>query len=140
MTSAYARAAVLLSLLPGLAGCAAMPAAPCVGGASERVVAELLFGRNIGDRVSVSESAFKRFVDEEVTRRFPDGLTIFDARGQYRDGERNRLVREPSKVILIVLSDEARDSPRLTEVVEAYKRRFNQQSVGVITRRSCVAF
>lgn len=123
-----------------LAGCATAPLAPCPAGGQERLLAEMFFGRNIGDRLGVSDEAFRRFVDAEVTPRFPDGFTVIDARGQYRDSDRNRIVREPSKMLAIVLSDEARDAPRLNEIADAYKTRFKQQSVGVITRRVCASF
>lgn len=102
-------------------------------------MAELLFGRNVGDRVGVSEAAFRRFVDTEVTPRFPNGLTITDSRGQYRHSS-GRLIREPGKVVTIVLADEPLDLARLSDVASAYRRRFAQESVGIITRRACVAF
>jgi hypothetical protein len=100
----------------------------------------LLFGRDIGNRVGVSRSAWARFVVREITPRFPDGLTIFDATGQWRDRASGRIVREPSERVEIVLPGNADDEARLAEVVTAYKRRFHQQSVGVILRPACVAF
>jgi hypothetical protein len=103
-------------------------------------VAELMFGRKIGDRVGVSEAQWARFVDREITPRFPDGLTVFDTKGQWRDTERNKIVREPSKLVQIVLPGKAEDADRLKEIAAAYKSRFNQQGVGVIVRGSCVSF
>lgn len=131
--------AVLLLASLALAGCVTTGAPACPPGGRERLVADLLFGRNIGGRLGVSEAAFAGFVDREVTPRFPDGLTITDARGQYREAS-GRMIREPSKVITIVLADEARDLPRLAEVAAAYRRRFAQDSVGIVTKRACVAF
>jgi len=130
---------VLLVLALGLAGCVTTASPACPSGGRERLVAELLFGRNIGGRLGVSEAAFRRFVDTEVTPRFPGGLTITDSRGQYRHSD-GRLVREPGKVVLIILDEEGRDLPRLAEVASAYRRRFAQESVGIMTRRACVAF
>ena len=103
-------------------------------------VAELMFGRKIGDRIGVSEAQWARFVDREITPRFPDGLTVVDARGQWRDTERNRIVREPSKLVQIVLPGKAEDEQRLNEIAEAYKKSFRQQSVGIIVRPACVSF
>jgi len=103
-------------------------------------VAELLFGRKIGDRLGVSEREFLNFLDREITPRFPDGLTVYDARGQWRDQERNHIVREPSKVVMIVLPGKPEDMVRLSEVAEAYKKRFKQQSVGIVLRPACVSF
>ena len=103
------------------------------------LTAELLFGRKIGDRLGVSEAAFRRFIDEEVTPRFPDGLTVLNASGQYRDAD-SRLIREPSKLLLIALKDEPEGRARLAAVAQAYKTRFQQQSVGTILRPACVSF
>jgi hypothetical protein len=112
----------------------------CRTGAQSTAVAELLFGRKIGDRIGVSEAAWGRFLDREVSPRFPDGLTVVDAAGQWRDQTRNRVIREPSKVVTIVLKDAARDQERIDQIVTAYKQRFRQQAVGVIIRPACVSF
>lgn len=122
-----------------MAGCAAFPLSGCPGGGEDRLVAELLLGRNIGDRLGVSEMAFRRFTEAEVTPRFPDGFTLLDSRGQYRDRLRNRIVQEPGKILIIVLHGE-QDLPRVREVAEAYKDRFQQQSVGILTHRTCASF
>jgi len=103
-------------------------------------VAELMFGRKIGDRIGVSEAQWARFVDREITPRFPDGLTVVDTRGQWRDSGRNKIVREPSKLVQIVLPGKAEDADKLNEIAAAYKSRFRQQSVGVIVRGACVSF
>ena len=129
-----------LSALAGLlASCTTLPPLACGPGQEAMLTAELLFGRKIGDRVGVSETDFRRFVDQEVTPRFPDGLTVLDASGQYRDSS-GRLIREPSKLLLIVLKDEPEGRTRLAAIAEAYKSRFQQQSVGTILRPACVSF
>jgi len=99
-----------------------------------------MFGRKIGNRIAVTESRWARFVDREITPRFPDGLSVVDAKGQWRDRERNVIVHEPSKLVTIVLPGDPADQIQLGEIIEAYKRRFKQQSVGVIVRPACVAF
>ncbi len=60
-------------------------------------IAELLFGRDIGHKLGVSEAAWTRFVAREMTPRFPDGLTITEATGQWRDPADGTIVREPAK-------------------------------------------
>lgn len=128
-------------LLAGMAsGCASLAPQACAPGQQAMLSAELLFGRKVGDRIGVSETAFRRFVDEEVTPRFPDGLTILDASGQYRDRERGTLIREPSKLMLITTSDEAENRDKLAAIAEAYKYRFSQQSVGLILKPACASF
>ena len=102
------------------------------------VVADLLFGRNIGGRLGVTEKRWSQFLATEITPRFPDGLTVVDAAGQWRDAEKNRIVREPSKLVTIIMPADAQE--KLDAIVEAYKRRFRQQSVGVVIRPACVSF
>jgi len=130
-------AIVVLPLL--VIGAAGEPIA-CSAPLKPQQVAELLLGRKIGDRLAVSETQFLNFLDREITPRFPDGLTVYDARGQWRDQERNRIVREPSKVVMIVLPGKPEDMARLGEIAEAYKKRFKQQSVGIVLRPACVSF
>ena len=134
------RAVAILLLTLVFAGGAGAQLLDCRGGQHPTQVAELLFGRNIGNRVGVSEAAWARFVDREIVPRFPDGLTVFDASGRWRDRKRDRVVREPSKIVQIVLPGTPEDVARLNEIAEAYKRRFKQQSVGVIVRPACVSF
>jgi hypothetical protein len=101
---------------------------------------ELMFGRNITGHLRVGEAAWSRFLAREITPRFPGGVTVLDAVGQWRDPVGGRVVREPSKMVIIVTADEAPVHDRITAIVAAYKQRFRQRSVGVISRPVCAAF
>jgi hypothetical protein len=130
-----------LVLCTAAAGAAAQSATPACGGAQQRrELAELLFGRDIGNRLGVSEQAWRRFVARQITPRFPDGLTVTEAVGQWRDPDSGRTVREPSKRVEIVLPGHDDDAARLAAIVSAYKRQFHQRSVGLILQSACVAF
>jgi Protein of unknown function (DUF3574) len=113
----------------------AQTALPCGATQKPWVVADLLFGRT-----HVSESSFARFLATEVTPRFPDGFTVFDARGQWRGPGSQRISRERSKVLMIAMPPGADNDERLARIIEAYKTRFKQQSVGLIVRPACVSF
>ena len=86
MAGGWGRAGLIVAAL--LAGCAG-PAgqASCAPPAEAAPVVELFFGRSLPDGGEVSDAAWLGFVDEEVTPRFPDGLTILDAVGQQRAGD-----------------------------------------------------
>lgn len=134
------RVATALTLVLALAGGADAQLLDCLGGQRPSQVAELMFGRNIGSRLGVNEADWSRFVDREIVSRFPNGLTMFNAAGQWRDEATNKIVRERSKVVQIVLPGQVEDIARLNEIVAAYKRRFKQHSVVMIVRPSCVSF
>src|SRR5262252_4104804 len=123
-----------------LAGCATAPPAPtCPTGQDYVRTAQLFFGRNVGDEPKVTEADFRRFMDEEVTPRFPDGLTVLDGGGQWR-GPSDKLVREASKVVLVVLPKGRGADSKVEAVRNAYKTRFHQESVLLVTQASCVSF
>jgi uncharacterized protein DUF3574 len=144
-----ARLVVVLSLVM-LAGCAESPgqlpsplAAPysCLLPGEERMlVAELFFGRNIKGRQPVTDAEWAEFAAQSVTPNFPNGFTVFDGAGQWRNPQTGTIARDPSKILLVAAKRESDPAQRLSAVIDAYKARFHQQSVGIITRDSCAAF
>jgi len=131
--------AIVLLTLSYLVTTASAEEPACPPGTAPHTVAEVLFGRNIGEVPGVSEEAWSRFVDEEITPRFPDGLTVIDSIGQWRNPASGRIVREPGKILRIILT-EPTAMPKLAEIAAAYKRRFHQQSVIVMLTRACAVF
>lgn len=95
----------------------------------------MLFGR-----AHVSERAWSRFLATEVTSRFPDGFTVLDGTGQWRAPGGTKISRERSKVVMIAMAPGADTDAKLQAVIDAYKTRFKQQSVGLIVRPACVSF
>jgi Protein of unknown function (DUF3574) len=124
-----------LILLLALAGCANTPQAMCPAGQAEVRTAQLFLGSKA---MPVSETDVRRFVDREVTPRFPDGVTIVDGGGQWT-GDENRLIREASKVVLIVLPPKAEGRSRVEAVRRAYRTQFRQTPVVVAPPGACVA-
>jgi Protein of unknown function (DUF3574) len=100
---------------------------------------DLYLGRNIASGGIVSESAFRRFLAEVVTPRFPEGLSILDVAGQFRSGT-GAIVREPSKLLVILVPDAAAVAKKVEQIIAVYKRRFNQESVLRVDQLVCIAF
>jgi hypothetical protein len=113
----------------------AQPALQCSGAQQPWMVADLLFGRT-----RVGEARWSRFLATELTPRFPDGFTVLDGRGQWRAPGGARISRERSTVVIIAMPPDPDNDRKLQEVVEAYKSRFRQKSVGLIVRPACVSF
>lgn len=101
--------------------------------------AQLFFGQNIGGKPGVSNADFRKFVDEELTPRFPNGLTVMEGGGQWK-GEENKLIREAAKVIVLVLPNGPEANRKLEDVRKAYKAGFHQESVLLVTQPACVGF
>ncbi|HTQ34437.1 MAG TPA: DUF3574 domain-containing protein [Stellaceae bacterium] len=138
--------AVLL-LLPGCAPAptpvsAETPPYQCILPSERRMlVAEMFFGRDRAGRRAVSDADWADFLSTVITPNFPDGLTVFDGYGQWRNPETGIIGRSPGVKIVLIAINRSPDLPgRLNAVIDAYKARFHQQSVGIITRDSCAAF
>ena len=104
------------------------------------LVAELFFGRNIPGRAPLTEAEWAEFAAQVVTPNFPEGFTVMDGQGQWQNPATNQISRESTKILLVAVRRGPDLARRLTAVIDAYKARFRQQSVGVVTRDSCAAF
>lgn len=123
-----------------LGGCATRDAAPaCPMGQEPMRTAQLFFGQNIGGKPGVSDADFRKFLDEELTPRFPGGLTVLDGGGQWKGAE-NKLIREASKIVVLVLPNGREGPQKLNDARKAYVKRFNQESVLLVTQAACVDF
>ena len=87
---------------------------------------------------SVSELDWQMFLRDEVTSRFPAGLTVWDADGQWR-GAAGTIDHENSKVLLLVHPDTPAARESVQGVIERYRKTFDQESVLWETARVCVA-
>jgi len=139
---------IAVLILVGGAGAAAgyafsgQPQAPsavamaCGSAAQSQVRTTLYFGmsRPTG---AVSELEWQLFLRDEVTPRFPDGLTVWDAQGQWKG--KNGTEQERSKVLLLVHPDTTAARTSLLELIERYRKKFDQESVLWETARVCVA-
>lgn len=126
------RGVVAALLVLAAAGCAGHgPSFEPTPGTQALVRSELYFGRLRPDGTVVSDAEWRTFVAEEITPRFPDGFTVFDALGQYR-GRDGQIVSEPTKVLLIVHGPDARLRGSVQELRDLYRRLFQQESVLLI--------
>ena len=102
---------------------------------------ELFFGRNIAGGAIVSEEEWRQFLDSEITPRFADGFSVADVSGQWRNAA-GMIERESSKDVIIVLpaGNGTESRTQLGAIRDAYKRRFNQESVLLIETPVCAAF
>ena len=118
-----------------LAGCQTAPTPACPAGQAQLRTAQLFFGGPAPAKVD--EVELRRFVDQEVTPRFPDGVTVVDGGGQWTGAE-NRMIREAAKVVTIVLPSKGDPTTRVEAVRAAYRVRFKQEPVVVLSPPACV--
>ncbi len=129
----------LAAMLAVACGDSDADAPACPEGTEPFVQYELFMGRSGDSGEVVDDAAWDAFLGEIVTPRFPDGLTVLDAQGQWRASD-GVILKERSKV-LVLLAPPGGDAPRLLdEVSDDYKQRFGQESVLRVVQDACVSF
>lgn len=107
------------------------------GSAAPQLRTTLYFGGS-RPRGSVSELEWQLFLRDEVTPRFPNGMTVWDAEGQWR-GPAGEIGHERTKVLLLVHPDTDAARQAIRAVIDRYRKAFEQQSVLWETARVCAA-
>ena len=88
---------------------------------------------------NISENQWRAFLRDEVTPRFPDGLTVWEANGQWRRSD-GKIGRERAKVLLLVHEEKPEVRKAISDIVGRYKESFHQESVLWETAPVCAAF
>jgi hypothetical protein len=111
----------------------------CSEGRDAFLRTELYFGLARRDG-TVSEQEFQRFVDSQVTPRFPEGLTLIAATGQFRDRDGTVRAERTKVLILLYPPRDAHAGARIEAIRSDYRQRFAQQSVLRADSVSCASF
>ena len=109
----------------------------CGAASAPQIRTTLYFGLT-RPKGAVSELEWQIFLRDEVTKRFPDGLTVWEAEGQWRTPA-GSIDHERTKVLLLVHPDSTQARQSVTEVIASYRRMFEQESVLWESARVCGA-
>ena len=111
------------------------PECATASGAQLRTTLYFGLGRPKG---MVSELEWQLFARDEITPRFPAGLTVWDAEGQWQ--AQGGIGHERTKVLLLVHPDTPAAREAVQTVIGRYRKAFEQESVLWETARVCTAF
>ncbi|HEY7545760.1 MAG TPA: DUF3574 domain-containing protein [Blastocatellia bacterium] len=91
---------------------------------------ELFFGTQKPDGSEVTSKEWKKFLNNEITPRFPDGLTVLTGSGQFRNST-GEIIKETSRVLILLypVGAQMESSFKIEQIREAYKQMFQQESV-----------
>jgi hypothetical protein len=136
-----------LALLAG-AGCTTRtePVVVAVAKSSEPkwVRTELYFSLGDWTETALSTEAelkWAKFLDAEVTPRFPDGLSVIDVYGQWRGAKPGAVVeRERSRLLVIVHADTTDADMKLEAIRTAWKQQAGEESVLRVSVPADVSF
>jgi len=101
---------------------------------------EVYFGLSQSNGNIISDSAWNRFVQVEVSKVFSDGFTVIHSDGNWVDERQKKMHTEPSRIISSVVSMTALLSARIDSLREKYKVVFQQESVLRIDKKADINF
>ena len=132
------RFALALVLAFSLSACTTLHGPGCQHGEQLAIHDSLYFGTGKPNGV-VTPEEWSDFLRTEVTPRFPQGLTVQEASGQWR-GAGGAIVREATHVLQLVHPGDASSDKRVAEIIASYKAKFQQEAVLRVRAGACVSF
>lgn len=124
---------ILAGLCLGIAACV-----PKTTVKSSWVEDTLYFGLSTSQG-PVTPAQWDAFLNKEVTPRFPDGLTVLDAKGQWRNAK-GVIGKEPTKILILIHPDTSAEDQAIQVLINSYKKEFHQESVMQVHSRPEVQF
>ncbi len=111
----------------------------CLGCTPTNQLNRFYFGMNKPTGGAVTEQEFNQFLQQEISSRFPKGLTLFETKGQWQDAN-GTVERENSRVVEIVCDDTPENRDKVAAIAAKYKVLFTQEAVMVIKSRPEIVF
>lgn len=99
----------------------------------------LYFGMSRPVGPNITEAEWQNFLDQQVTPRFKDGLTVFNAQGQWL-GSNGKVAKEGSRALMLIHPDDKDSNANIETLRTIYKTEFGQESVMRVDTRECVSF
>jgi hypothetical protein len=129
---------LLWSLAALLAGCSTVREPACAAG-EQRAVSELLYFGTAKPAGVVSAEEWSVFLGNVVTPRFPQGLSAWQAAGQWKSADGSPM-RESSFVLNLVHPESESAERAIQAIVAEYKLRFQQTAVLRVRSYACISF
>ena len=126
-----------------LCGCAGLPAPQAASACrlgEPMVETQLFFGMSKPNGGAVSERDWQAFVAREIAPRFPEGFSVLEGAGFWRDAKTQKTISEKSKVVVRMHAAGADADEAIGAIVATYKTQFQQDAVMRVDRPVCTQF
>jgi len=133
------RAFIAIAMAVMVGGCASPLTTACNPGEEQAIQDTLYFGTEKPNGGVVANDEWTEFLETVVTPRFPQGLTVVQASGQWR-GADGLIVWESTRILQLVHPDDALSEKAATEIAADYKSRFQQEAVLRVKAAVCASF
>lgn len=121
-----------------LAGCASAPPRACGPGEQAAVLDRIYFGTGRPHGPDVTAPQWAGFVAAEIAPRLPQGYSLQEAQGQWRNAD-GSVAHELSHVLELVHPDDAASERALRDIAARYKQQFDQEAVLRVRSAACMS-
>ena len=111
----------------------------CASGQEMVVRDALFFGQSIPGGGVVADSAWQRFLAEQVTPAFPSGFTVLEGSGQWREAS-GTIAREPTRILILLHRPSPGTDSTLGGIKADYMQQFRQEAVMWERSGVCLSF
>jgi hypothetical protein len=128
--------AIMVLLLSGCGG----PSQCQPGGGHAMRVFNLYFGRSVSGRGAVSDAEWRDFRDHVITPALPNGYTILDGQGAWRNPRSNTTISEATTILVVAMPDAPESQSVINGIRSNWQHRFHQFVVGMTVQTGCGSF
>ena len=101
---------------------------------------KLFMGLSRSGGAAVSRREWDKFVTDHFVASFPNGFTIVETTGYWRDENTRNTVYENGKQLVILHEATPGNETMINEIAEKYRSQFDQQSVLISSSKANVRF
>ena len=130
--------ACFLVVLHTTAGCLSTQSPVCLPGERHAIMESIYFG-TATPRGVVSPDEWAAFVNDTVTPAFPEGLTSWQASGQWRK-QNASIEHKDSHILQLIHEGNAVKNTAIQRLISIYKQRFEQEAVMRVRSGACLSF
>lgn len=99
----------------------------------------LWFGLHRPDASLITDKEWQNYLNDQVTPRFTEGLSVYNAQGQWL-GHNDTICHEPSKALMLIYKPDSRCNQSIEQLRLIFRQQFAQESVMRVDNRVCVSF
>ena len=104
------------------------------------VQTDLYFGRMIPGGDSVKAKDWDIFVRNDISKAFPAGFTVLNAKGKWLSPQTGELISENSEIVILIHKKQKADDTKIDSLRTRYQSRFMQEAVLRVDKKTKVSF
>jgi len=101
---------------------------------------DLYFGRSVSRRGEVSDTEWRDFRDQVITPALPNGYTVLDGQGAWRNPRSGSTISEATKILVVAMPDAPESLAAINGIRSNWQHRFHQYVVGMTVQTGCGSF